>query len=285
MKRAVALLLSVLLCLTVTSCKKNEPSSDNTVSTAYPDKTVGFQLEMPTPGEQIAIVHTTKGDISVRFFKEAAPKAVENFIKLSEKGYYNNLTFHRVIEDFMIQGGDPKGDGTGGESFWGKDFEDEFDSKLLNLRGSLSMANAGPNTNGSQFFINQGDGAAFGKRENHKPSQATIDSLKAQYDDLVSQHGKKAVEQYYGTWDDVLAQYVPLAYDSVPDAVWDLYEQHGGNITLDGAFRRKGGHTVFGQVFKGMDVVDAIAAVETNSNDKPTTDVIINSVEITVYNG
>lgn len=285
MKKAVALLLSILLCLTVTACKKNEPSSDNTVSTAYPDKAVGFQLEMPTLGEQIAILHTTKGDISVRFFKDAAPKAVENFIKLSEKGYYNNLTFHRVIEDFMIQGGDPKGNGTGGESFWGKDFEDEFDSKLLNLRGSLSMANAGPNTNGSQFFINQGDGAAFGKRENHRTPQSTIDSLKAQYDDLVSKNGKDAVEQYYGTWDDVLAQYVPLSYDSVPDEVWDLYEQHGGNITLDGAFRRKGGHTVFGQVFDGMDVVDAIAAVETDSNDKPTADVIINSIEITVYNG
>ena len=81
------------------------------------------------------------GDISIRFFPDAAPKAVENFQKLAEKGYYNDLTFHRVIEDFMIQGGDPDGDGTGGESIYKSDsnkkgaFEDEFDAKLLNLRG------------------------------------------------------------------------------------------------------------------------------------------------------
>ena len=82
-----------------------------------------------------------------------APKTVENFVKLAESGYYNGIIFHRVIPDFMIQGGDPTGTGMGGESIWGNSFEDEFSDKAFNLKGALSMANAGPNTNGSQFFI------------------------------------------------------------------------------------------------------------------------------------
>ncbi|MBQ9964920.1 MAG: peptidylprolyl isomerase [Clostridia bacterium] len=240
---------------------------------------------MPAVGDQIAVMHTSMGDISIRFFPEAAPKAVENFVKLSEQGYYNNLTFHRVIEDFMIQGGDPKGDGTGGESYWKSSFEDEFDQKLLNLRGSLAMANSGVNTNGSQFFINQGGADAFGERTKYAYSDEDVQALKSQYDGMIDSYGKSTVEAYYGKWEDVLAQYMPLVYDSVPDEVWDLYEKNGGNITLDGAWRQKGGHTVFGQVFAGMDVVDAIAAVETDSNDKPTTAVTITSIEITTYQG
>ncbi len=284
MRKALTWVLAMLLILGMTACNKSD-DTPNDVSTAYPDKTVGFQLEMPTVGEQVAIMHTSKGDISIRFFPEAAPKAVDNFIKLSQNGYYNGLTFHRVIEDFMIQGGDPKGDGTGGESFWGKDFEDEFDQKLLNLRGSLSMANSGVNTNGSQFFINQGDAKAFGERTKYQYSKEDVESLKSQYDTLISSYGKETVEAYYGTFDDILAQYMPLVYESVPDEVWKLYEENGGNITLDGAFRKKGGHTVFGQVFAGMDVVDAIASVETDDNDKPTTAVTITSIEIITYQG
>lgn len=111
------------------------------------------QLQKPAKGEKIAIMKTTMGDIKIRFFAKEAPKAVENFIGLAEKGYYNGIIFHRVIKDFMIQGGDPTGTGTGGESIWGADFEDEFNENLHNLRGTLSMANSGANTNGSQFFI------------------------------------------------------------------------------------------------------------------------------------
>ena len=282
--RLIAFLATALLCFGMTACNKSDNSTNN-VSTAYADKTVGFQLEMPSVGDQIAIIHTSKGDISIRFFPEGAPKAVENFIKHSQNGYYNGLTFHRVIEDFMIQGGDPKGDGTGGESFWSGSFEDEFDQKLLNLRGSLSMANSGANTNGSQFFINQGDAKAFGERTDYAYSEQDVQSLKSQYNGLLNSYGKETVEAYYGTWDDVLGQYMPLDYKSVPDDVWDLYEATGGNITLDGAWRKKGGHTVFGQVFSGMDVVDAIAAVETDDNDKPKTAVTITSIEITTYQG
>ena len=113
------------------------------------------QLEAPKAGETLAILKTNMGDIKIRLFADLAPKAVENFKTHAENGYYNGLIFHRVINDFMIQGGDPTGSGMGGESIWGESFEDEFTPELHNLRGALSMANAGPNTNGSQFFIVQ----------------------------------------------------------------------------------------------------------------------------------
>jgi peptidylprolyl isomerase domain and WD repeat-containing protein 1 len=100
-----------------------------------------------------AIIHTTYGDIHIRLFPDAAPKAVENFVTHAKKGYYNDVIFHRVIRKFMLQTGDPLGDGTGGESIWGKEFEDEFSTLKHDKPYTVSMANAGPNTNGSQFFI------------------------------------------------------------------------------------------------------------------------------------
>ncbi|SDK93017.1 peptidylprolyl isomerase [Alkalibacterium thalassium] len=100
-----------------------------------------------------AVVKTNMGDITIQLFPEEAPKTVENFVGLSKKGYYDGVIFHRVIPNFMIQGGDPTGSGMGGESFFGGNFEDEFSPSLFNLNGALSMANAGPNTNSSQFFI------------------------------------------------------------------------------------------------------------------------------------
>ncbi len=103
--------------------------------------------------ETVATIKTTMGDLKIKLFPEVAPKTVENFVKLAESGYYNGIIFHRVIPDFMIQGGDPTGTGMGGESIWGSSFEDEFSDKAFNIKGALSMANAGPNTNGSQFFI------------------------------------------------------------------------------------------------------------------------------------
>ena len=105
--------------------------------------------------ERVAEIHTNFGLITIKLFPTMAPKAVENFITHAENGYYDGLIFHRVIENFMIQGGDPTGTGAGGESIWDAPFEDEFNVSLLNVRGALSMANSGPNTNGSQFFIVQ----------------------------------------------------------------------------------------------------------------------------------
>jgi cyclophilin family peptidyl-prolyl cis-trans isomerase len=108
------------------------------------------------------LLSTTLGDITLELFPAAAPKAVENFVGLTEKGYYDGIIFHRVIRDFMIQWGDPTGTGRGGKSLWHRAFEDEFlDDTLTHKKGVISMANAGRNTNGSQFFIVTAEDASF----------------------------------------------------------------------------------------------------------------------------
>ena len=190
------------------------------------------QLEMPSKGEKIAVMKTNMGDIKIRLFPEIAPKAVENFISHSQDGYYGGLIFHRVIKDFMIQGGDPTGTGRGGESIYGRSFEDEFDLSARNYRGALSMANAGPNTNGSQFFIVQAKNVDEG----------------------------------------LISQMVELADRGFPQEVTENYKKVGGTPWLD--FK----HTVFGQVFEGMYVVDAIAGVKVGPQDKPVDDVIIERI-------
>lgn len=194
-----------------------------------------IQLSTPQKGDTLAVMHTNMGDIKIKLFPEKAPKTVENFVTHSKNGYYNGLKFHRVINDFMIQGGDPRGNGTGGESIWGGSFPDEFDPELHNLRGALSMANSGPNTNGSQFFIVQA-------RE--VPA-------------------------------NMLEQMRDLEDNGFPADITAAYAELGGTPWLD--FR----HTVFGQVTDGMNVVDKIAAMETN-NDVPCEDVIINSIDIEI---
>jgi cyclophilin family peptidyl-prolyl cis-trans isomerase len=102
----------------------------------------------------VAVIKTNMGTIEIELFAKETPKTVENFTGLANKGYYTGVIFHRVIDGFMIQGGDPTGTGRGGESFWGKKFNDEIVKELVfDKEGLLAMANAGPNTNGSQFFI------------------------------------------------------------------------------------------------------------------------------------
>lgn len=171
------------------------------------------QTAMPEAGDQIAIIETNKGTIKIRLFPIKVPKTVENFVGLIEKDYYNGIIFHRVIPNFMIQGGDPTGTGAGGESLWGGKFEDEPNEKLSNIPGSIAMANAGPNTNGSQFFINQGNNDFL---DCHNPASPSC-------------------------------------------------------------------HTVFGQVFEGIDVVNAIINVETGAADKPVEDVIMEKVTVSTY--
>lgn len=194
-----------------------------------------YQLEKCVAGEKCATVKTNMGEIKIRLFPEYAPKAVENFVTHAKEGYYNGLIFHRVINGFMIQGGDPNGTGTGGESIWGVPFEDEFTPVLHNLRGALSMANAGPSTNGSQFFIVQ---------------------AKEVSEDMLEQL-RMANEKYF------------------PTECIEAYEKLGGTPWLDYH------HTVFGQVFEGMETVDAIAEVPADYfTNKPKTDVIIETITV-----
>lgn len=228
-------------------------------------KEVGYQLDMPEKGEEIAVVTMKTGEtFKLRFFPDEAPKAVYNFKKHALEGYFDGLTFHRIIKGFMIQGGDPDGNGTGGESVWGGDFEDEFNKNLLNIDGAVAMANSGPNTNGSQFFIN-----ATGGWNN------SWDYYEQGYE--VYKEDPDTFNAYYGGWVDM---------DKLTGDVKKLYEEHGGNPTLDGYYSTaEKGHTVFAQVFEGMDNIMALSQVETDTNDKPVEDVVIQSVEIVPYEG
>lgn len=123
------------------------------------------QLDLENVEGPIATIKTNHGDLVVKLFPEHAPKTVANFIGLAKDGYYDGIIFHRIIKDFMIQGGDPTGTGMGGQSIYGESFEDEFSEELYNLRGALSMANAGPNTNGSQFFVVQNVNFPYSAKE------------------------------------------------------------------------------------------------------------------------
>jgi cyclophilin family peptidyl-prolyl cis-trans isomerase len=147
-----------------------------------------------------ATLHTNHGAISIELFDDDAPKTIDNFLTLARDGFYDGVIFHRVIPDFMIQGGDPTGTGSGGPGY---QFEDEFNDRKV-ARGALAMANAGPNTNGSQFFI----------------------------------------------------------------------------VTTEAASWLDGKHTVFGTVTDGMDVVDAISALETDARDRPRVDVTIERIDL-----
>ncbi len=194
--------------------------------------TPGYQLTAPQEGDTTAVIKTNMGDIKIKLFPEKAPKTVENFVTHAKNGYYDNVIFHRVIEDFMIQGGDPLGTGRGGESIWGGSFEDEFSWDLKNYRGALSMANSGKDTNGSQFFIVQ----------NKKIEEKVIKQM-----EQVGFPFTKEVIEFY---------------------------KNGGTPHLDYA------HTVFGQVYEGMDVVDKIASVKKDGDNKPLEDVVIKAIEI-----
>lgn len=235
MKRLHILLIPLFALALLAGCGGQEDvSSDEPMENVPTDDAFNGQL---LKGKYEVILKTSMGDITVEMDADAAPKTVTNFIMLSKMGYYDGLTFHRVIEDFMIQGGDPNGNGTGGRSVFGDTFEDEINAESYGLhkkklhelvdgdlpeelktasvkdylqlqgykfsddldslpmdRGFLAMANRGPNTNGSQFFIIQ---------------------------------------------------------------------RNGGTPWLEGK------HTVFGEITNGMDIVDAISGVEKNPNDMP----------------
>ena len=189
--------------------------------------------------KKVTIEMENGGVMTLELYEDKAPITVDNFVKLAKEGFYDGLIFHRVIKGFMIQGGDPTGTGRGGESIWGAPFEDEFDLGLHNVRGALSMANAGPGTNGSQFFIVQA---------------GTVDG-------------------------NLMGQMEMIGEKMFPaDCIAD-YKKVGGTPWLD--FK----HTVFGQAYEGMDVVDEIAKTRVDLMDKPFDDVVIEKIEIGEYEG
>lgn len=211
------------------------------------------QLDQPQAGEIVALISTNMGDIRVRFFPKYAPKAVENFATHAIKGYYDGVTFHRVINEFMIQGGDPEGTGMGGESIWGEPFEVEAVPNLKHIRGALCMAKTSePISIGSQFYIVQ----------NTKLDDQLLDEINEILDNMENEIPNAPGIKFK---------------DLFPAPLMEEYIKNGGYPSLDNNY------TVFGQVYDGMDVVDKIAAVETDASDKPVNDVIINKIEVSEY--
>lgn len=146
MKKHAIFIFVILLCFALIGCS---PKSVNLAKVESNE----LQFIQPQSGDTIATIKTDLGDIKAILYPEYAPLAVENFVAHAKNGYYNGVKFHRVIEDFIIQSGDPTGTGTGGNSIWELPFNDEFSDKLHHYTGALSMANSGPNSNRSQFFI------------------------------------------------------------------------------------------------------------------------------------
>ena len=140
------LMIGLIISLATFACNAQEEGKVETKETT--------QTKTESTEMTVAVIKTNMGTIEIELFANETPKTVENFVGLANKGYYNGVIFHRVIDNFMIQGGDPTGTGRGGDSFWGGKFADEIVPSLKHDQpGILSMANAGPNTNGSQFFI------------------------------------------------------------------------------------------------------------------------------------
>lgn len=308
MKKTIAVILALVTAASMSACgakndkeitSSEDTSSKNLQATSEASQEDAEPVDVEAFKEQmdalyagtgdyadlpVAALETSEGTIKIRLFPEQAPKAVENFIGLAKQGYYDGLTFHRVMNDFMIQGGDPKGDGTGGESMWNKPFEDEFSDLLHNFRGSLSMANSGSNTNGSQFFIVQNKNAFAGDEEesqylltmymNKELYNATKQLEEAQKAGKSEEEINQMIESLNEELNTKQAQGVPEDYMAMMDPVMELYREEGGTPYLDNK------HTVFGYVFEGMDVVDKIAQVETGENDKPVSDVLINKITI-----
>ena len=259
MKRFIATFLLFISVFALTGCA-NIFNAGNNGPTAAPalgdDPTQSanaqklLQFRQPAAGETVAEIEVEGyGSIYVKFFEKLAPKAVENFVTHAKQGYYDGVKFHRVIADFMIQGGDPTGTGRGGESIYGEPFEDEFSPELEPMRGALCMANAGANTNGSQFFI--------------------VSETAAKVQEL-----KKYVEYKGYTFKD----YLKAGYNTeLSDEQIEKFLLYGGAPWLSGH------HTVFGQVYKGFDVLDRISVADTDNKDIPLKPIVIKTIKITEY--
>ena len=271
-KRLAVTVTAALLALTVLA-----GCSSNNIYRNYGAADYNRQFAAPVKGDTMAKFTTSMGEIVVKLFPKEAPKAVENFTTHAKEGYYDGMTFHRVISDFMVQTGDPTGTGYGGESIWGGPFDDELISYLSPYYGALCMANRGANTNGSQFFF------------------VTMTD--------------KDIEVYRRLNMDVEDRY------KVADAKIAKWAEVGGAIYLDYQMQNLKKqtypnaytvyyHTTFGQVVEGMDVVEAISRVRTYGDkevteaqikygkdqtevvkDKPVEDVIVEHIEIYTYGG
>lgn len=237
-KKTFCVLLAVAVCAALSACGEK---GGGLFSSRRPEKidSAEVQFQGPAEGDPIAVFSTSLGDISVVLYPKYAPMAVENFVALAQQGYYNNIVFHRVEKDFIIQSGDATGTGGSGASIWSNNaYPDEISDKLHHYSGALATAHAADGSVGnlSQFYF-------------MATPAGSIDKAAAK----------------------------TLTDAGLRQEVVDAYRAAGGAPYLDGL------DTVFGQVYAGMDVVDAIAAVETDDSGKPLEDVTLVSVTIATY--
>ena len=243
-KNIVAIACCLAMTAALSGCgQKNISVSDSkkaaTTSAASEASNIAFGSDVrnftaPEKGEKIIILKVKDyGEIKIKLFPEYAELGVENFLGLAEQNYYDGIIFHRIINNFMIQGGDPTGTGRGGQSIYGEKFDGGVDPHLIHVSGALAYANSGStSTNGSQFYIVTGN--------TYTESQFP---------------------------------------ENYPESAKQAYLKAGGYPYLDG------GYTVFGQVFDGLDIVFKLQQVQTDSNDKPLKDVVIESLTVGEYNG
>lgn len=233
-------IISLLLCLFILAgCSKGEPASGagGSLERGGAQSDV-LQFSALQEGDLIATLQTNKGDIVVVLYPQYAPLAVQNFCELAEEGYYNNSIFHRVVQDFIIQGGDATGTGEGGKNIWGTAFSTEISNKLHHYSGALCVAAKTGQEGGSlsQFYVVATPAGGI--------SESNLEALQT------------------------------AGYSQ---AVIDTYRQAGGAPYLDNT------DTVFGQVYAGMDVVDAIAATSTDSEGRPKSEIKLKKVILESY--
>lgn len=261
MKMSMVWILAILLTVCLVACTASDGTGAKRSVTGDPDYPDLAQARLPQKDEKIAVIETNFGTMKILFFPEKAPKAVENFLSLAEKGYYNNTISHRIITDFMMQAGDPTGTGTGGESIWGGKFETELPEGLYHIRGAVAMARTSEmNTNGSQFYIVPGGTSPFDQVKNGTDWELYGYSGN-QIDEAVKNYLKNQCGLEEGT------------------ERYRLYDDFGGAYWLDGQY------TVFGQVFEGLDVLDRIMDAAATSSGTPKTTVRLIKVTVETYAG
>ena len=237
---------------TNTTKQTNEQSSESEIDKVDYKAAAEKQMALPNEGETIAIFKIKNyGEVKAKFFNDIAPKAVENFVTHAKNGYYDGVIFHRVINEFMIQGGDPTGTGYGGESIWGTGFAEELSYELVPYRGTLCMASSGTGTSslGSQFFI----------------TQANYDETSAQY--MKSYNLPTGlIEQYKKYGGNILSLYTGYTvfgqvYEGM-DIVDKIAAVETGSVPA---------------------VIDGVEYEGVTQDDKPVEDVVIEKIEVTTY--
>jgi peptidyl-prolyl cis-trans isomerase B (cyclophilin B) len=251
--------------------RSEHPNLDNTLyERLLESPATMLQLSPLTPGEELAILHTNHGDITIRFFPGEAPLAVENFTTHARNGFYDGLIFHRVVDDFMIQGGCPNRNGTGGESIWGEGFGLERSFNLYHFRGALATAHRGPNTIGSQFYFVNNQNLDEDMANNFRYILSTLDEIAGEFS-----NGRHILRGDIHP-EEGLRHFIENGGTPWLDWHWNI-DQHGNRY----------GHTVFGHVVEGMDIVDSISSVEVYTDrarlNRPIEDVVIERISFVNY--